>query len=69
MDILTYMERAADQCSSIAMMMLSKHNDEILQNHHHYLQVLHESGEQNYVAEQAMRKEQFLDPIARIGVQ
>ncbi|MBQ2991025.1 MAG: Na/Pi cotransporter family protein [Clostridia bacterium] len=68
MDMLTYMERAADQCSSIAMMMLSKHNDEILHNHHHYLQVLHESGEQSYVAEQERRREQFLKPLEKIAL-
>ena len=66
MEILTYMERAADQCSSIAMLMLSKHNDAILQNHHHYLQMLHESSDQSYLAEQDRRREQYLEPLKRI---
>ena len=66
MDILTYLERAADQCSSIAMLMLAKHNDAILQNHHHYLQMLHETSDQSYLAEQERRREQYLEPLKRI---
>ena len=68
MDILTYLERASDQCSSIAMMMLSKHNDEILQNHHHYLRALHETNDQSYLAEQERRKEQYLVPLEKIAL-
>ncbi len=66
MDILTYLERASDQCSSIAMMMLSKHNDVILQNHHNYLRVLHETSDQGYLAEQARRREQYVAPLEHI---
>ena len=47
MDILTYYERAADQCSSIAMLLLAKNNVEIMKNHHLYLQELHESADQS----------------------
>lgn len=63
MDMLTYLERTADQCSSIAMLMLGKKNDAIMKNHHLYLQELHASGDQSYLAEQAMRKEQFLTKL------
>ena len=37
METLTYLERASDQCSSIAVMMMSRDNETILQNHYEYL--------------------------------
>jgi len=66
MDMLTYFERAADQCSSIAMLMLGKSNDAIMKNHHRYLHELHTSGDRSYLAEQANRKEQYLDKLEEI---
>jgi len=66
MDMLTYFERTADQCSSIAMLMLGKKNDAIMKNHHLYLQELHAAGDQSYLAEQAMRKEQFMTKLEQI---
>jgi len=66
MDMLTYFERAADQCSSIAMLMLSKNNEEIMKNHHLYLQELHAYGDEMYNAEHENRKEQYLVPLETI---
>lgn len=66
MDMLTYFERTADQCSSIAMLMLSKNNEEIMKNHHLYLQELHESDDQSYLAEQENRRVQYLVPLENI---
>ncbi|MBQ8040790.1 MAG: Na/Pi cotransporter family protein, partial [Lachnospiraceae bacterium] len=66
MDILTYVERAADQCSSIAMLLLGRNNEEIMKNHHLYLQELHASGDQSYLAEQENRKVQYLTPLENI---
>lgn len=66
MDMLTYFERAADQCSSIAMLMLGKNNEEIMKNHHMYLQELHASDDQSYLAEQENRKGQYLVPLQNI---
>lgn len=63
MDMLTYFERTADQCSNIAMLMLAKDNEEIMKNHHLYLQELHASADQSYLAEQENRKEQYLIPL------
>ena len=63
MDILTYLERTADQCSNIAMLLLGKNNDEISKNHHLYMQELHASADQSYLAEQENRKAQFLAPL------
>ena len=46
--------------------MLGKKNDAIMKNHHLYLQELHASGDQSYVAEQNMRKEQFMTKLEQI---
>ena len=66
MDMLTYFERTADQCSSIAMLMLAKNNEAIMRNHHMYLQELHASEDQSYLAEQENRREQYLVPLENI---
>ena len=66
MDILTYYERTADQCSSIAMLVLSKNNEEIMKNHHVYLQELHASADQSYLAEEDRRRQQYLVPLQQI---
>ena len=66
MDMLTYFERTADQCSSIAMLLLAKNNEEIMKNHHLYLQELHASGDQSYLAEQENRRVQYLVPLENI---
>lgn len=66
MDILTHLERAADQCSSIAMLILGLNNDEIMQNHHQYLQELHSRADQSYLAEEKNRREQYLAPLENI---
>ena len=58
MDMLTYIERTADQCSNIAMLLLAKDNEEIMKNHHLYLQKLHDTADQSYLAEQENRKYQ-----------
>lgn len=66
MDALTYLERAADQCSSIAMLMLGRRNQEIMKNHHQYLNELHSSTDQSYLAEVKNRREQYLVPMESI---
>ena len=63
LDVLTYLERTADQCSSIAMLLLGKNNAEIAQNHHLYMQELHNSTDQSYLAEQENRRAQYLTPL------
>lgn len=66
MDMLTYFERTADQCSNIALLLLGKNNEEIMKNHHLYLQELHSSGNQDYLAEQENRKKQYIGQLERI---
>ena len=66
MEVLIHLERVADQCSSIAMFMMGKNNAEIMKNHHQYLQELHSSSDQSYLAEQEMRRAQYLTPLETI---
>lgn len=66
MDMLTYFERTADQCSNIALLLLGKNNEEIMKNHHLYLQELHKSGNQDYIAEQENRKKQYLTQLEKL---
>ncbi len=66
MDVLTYLERTADQCSNIAMFLLGKNNVEISQNHHLYMQELHASNDQSYLAEQENRRAQYLEPLKNL---
>ena len=66
MDALTHLERAADQCSSIAMLILGKKNEDIMKNHHHYLNELHSSTDQSYIAEERNRREQYLAPLENL---
>ncbi len=66
MDILTYLERTADQCSNIAMLLLGKNDEEISKNHHLYMQELHTSSDQSYLAEQENRKAQYLTPLKNL---
>ena len=68
MEALTNLERVADQCSSVAMLILGKNNEEIMKNHHAYLQELHASGDQTYLAEQKNRREQYLTPLENMEV-
>ena len=66
MEVLTYLERASDQCSSIAVMMLARDNDSIMQNHYEYLRTVHEGNDAAYIAEKNRRREQYILPLKEI---
>ena len=66
METLTYLERASDQCSSIAISMLARNNDQILENHHDYLREIHMSNDVSYVSERERRREQYVKPLKEI---
>lgn len=66
METLTYLERASDQCSSIAVAMLARNNAQILENHHDYLREVHMSHDVSYQAERAHRREQYIQPLKQI---
>ena len=67
MEALTYLERASDQCSSIAVMMLARDNATILQNHYDYLREIHAGNDAAYAAEKDRRRQQYILPLKEIG--
>ena len=66
MECLTYLERASDQCSSIAVMMLARYDDTILHNHHDYLRSVHNGNDVFYNEEEARRRAQYIEPLKSI---
>ena len=66
MEALTYLERASDQCSSIAVAMLARNNDQILENHHDYLREIHLSNDVSYQSEKERRREQYIKPLKEV---
>ena len=63
MEALTHLERTSDHCSSIAVMMLARHNDAILHNHYEYLREVHEGGDETYRLERKRRRDQYITPL------
>ena len=63
MDLLTHLERTADQCSNIALLVLGKNNAAIMNNYHNYIAELHAGDDQSYVAEHKNRREQYINPL------
>ena len=63
METLTYLERASDQCSSIAVMMLARNNENILLNHYDYLREIHAGNDVAYQAERERRRQQYIKPL------
>ncbi len=66
MEMLTYMERASDQCSSIAVMMLARNNESIKHNHYEYLREIHAGNDDAYRDEMNRRREQYIAPLKAI---
>ena len=66
METLTYLERTSDQCSSIAVMMLARNNEEILQNHYDYLREIHAGNDAAYMAEKERRRRQYIKPLREL---
>ena len=62
-EVLTYLERASDQCSSTAVMMMARYNEEILQNHHDYLRGIHSGNDADYTAELKRRRIEYIDRL------
>ena len=66
MEALTHLERAADHCSSIGVMLLAQKNADIMYNHHKYLYEVHKGNDADYRAESDRRRAQFLTPLEEI---
>jgi hypothetical protein len=67
MEALTHLERASDHCSSVALMMVARHNDAILANHYDYLRELHAGNEAWYMDERNRRREQYITPLKNMN--
>ncbi|HIT33273.1 MAG TPA: Na/Pi cotransporter family protein [Candidatus Faecousia intestinigallinarum] len=63
METLTYLERASDHCSSIAVMMMARDNEAILQNHYEYLREIHSGSDALYRAEKERRVKQYIQRL------
>ena len=59
-EALTNLERVADQCSNVALLILGEKYKEIMGNHHAYVRELHKGGDPIYNEELSKRKEQFM---------
>ena len=66
MEALTHLERVSDHCSSIAVMMLARNNESILQNHYDYLREIHSGNDVAYLSERERRREQYIKPLKEI---
>ncbi len=66
MEALTHLERASDHCSSIAVMMVARTNENILHNHYEYLKELHTGNDAAYAKERMRRREQYILPLKEI---
>ena len=66
METLVHLERASDQCSSIAVMMLARNNEHILQNHYDYLKEIHAGSDEDFNTARAKRREQYILPLKAI---
>ena len=66
MEMLTHLERTADQCSNVAMLVLGLTNEAVFRSHHDYITELHSSADQNYLSEQERRRQQYLVPLEAI---
>ena len=66
MEALTYLERISDHCSSIAVMMLARNNEAILQNHYDYLKEIHAGNDVAYMSERERRREQYIKPLKEV---
>ena len=62
-EALNDFERIADQCSNIALLILSESDKKIKGNHHAYIRELHKGGDELYNVELAKRKEQYLQKL------
>ncbi|MBQ3192874.1 MAG: Na/Pi cotransporter family protein [Oscillospiraceae bacterium] len=66
MEALTYLERVSDHCSSVAVVMLARNNETILQNHYDYLREIHSGNDVAYLSERERRREQYIKPLKEV---
>ena len=62
-DALTNLERVADQCSNVALLILGEKYKEIVGNHHAYVRSLHQGVDEIYNEELVKKREQYLKDL------
>ena len=62
-DLITNLERVADQCSNVALLIMSHKDSSIIGNYHGYIKELHKGGDEIYNEEVAKRKKQYLSRL------
>ena len=68
-NILQNLERISDQCSDLAVSLLSLHNDQILGLEHTYIRNLHHSGNPDYIRDYTEKRDFYLSQIDSIAKQ
>ena len=66
-NILQNLERISDQCSDLAVSLLSFHNDEIRGLEHAYIYDLHHSNNPSYIRDYESKRDHYLDIIRDIN--
>ena len=66
MEALTHLERVSDHCSSVAVVMIARNNESILQNHYDYLREIHAGNDVAYLSERERRREQYIKPLKEV---
>lgn len=64
LEILTNLERVADQCSNIALNLLAKDNKEIRASHHKYIEKLHHDGGVEYREEYERQRKKYIERLS-----
>ncbi|MBE6007978.1 MAG: Na/Pi cotransporter family protein [Lachnospiraceae bacterium] len=66
-ELLTNIERAADQCSNIGVFIIGKHDSAILNNHHSYLREVHKGNDPIYSSEFNAKHDKYILPLKALG--
>lgn len=64
-ELLTNIERAADQCSNVGVFILGKTSDKILNSHHTYLRELHKGSDPIYSNEFNEKYDKYITPLLK----
>ncbi|MBQ2224028.1 MAG: Na/Pi cotransporter family protein [Oscillospiraceae bacterium] len=66
LDILVNVERVGDQCSNLGVYILSQYDSSIMNNHHDYIQQLHQGKNEEFNRHYQQLHEKYFGQLARI---
>ena len=69
LDILVNIERIGDQCSNLGVYILSQYDNSIMNNHHDYIQQLHQGKDAEFNRHYQQMREKYFGALARIEAQ